>query len=143
MSGSSFQEKSPLEYEDIFTNVSALYYILKSGGTPRVLRRAEMKQGQVASEPVDFLADYEVKSKRILNPTQYRLLLKYAGEGNYEGVPKTLKQLLGRTFLQNDLNFDGAYRSLYWQAKNNRLQDRDEPQHFPEEPMNAEDLLSE
>ena len=139
---SSFGNKNDLELEDIFSNVSALYYILKSGDTSRVLKRAEMKQGRVASEPVDFLADYEIKAKRVLNPTQYRLLLRYASEGTYERVPKSLKQLLGKTFLQNDLNFDGAYKSLYWQAKNNRLQDRNEPMSFPEEAVNAEDILN-
>ncbi len=122
-----------LEYEDVYTNVMALYSVLKNGTRPLCIRRAELRQGEVRPEPIDFLADVEIKAKRILNPTQYRLLMKFVADEKCESVPKILKQSLGLLFLRSDLNYDGAYRLLYFQAKNNQLNDRDEPQHFPEE----------
>jgi hypothetical protein len=130
---SSFQDKTiETEYEDVFANVMALYNVLKSENRPQSLRRAELKQGSVTAEPIDFIADVEIKSKRILNPTQYRLVLKYAVEDRYESVPKVLQQALGKLFLNSGMNYDGDYRVLYFRAKNNQLNDRDEPTHFPE-----------
>jgi hypothetical protein len=130
---SSFQDKTiETEYEDVFANVMALYNVLKSENRPQSLRRAELKQGSVIAEPIDFIADVEIKSKRILNPTQYRLVLKYAVEDRYESVPKVLQQALGKLFLNSGMNYDGDYRVLYFRAKNNQLNDREEPTHFPE-----------
>jgi hypothetical protein len=131
---SSFQDKNTLlEAEDVFSNVMALYTVLKSQGRPQSIRRAELKQGVVTAESIDFTADVEIKAKRILTPTQYRLFLRFAAEGKYESVPKMLRQSLGLLFLRSNLNYDGDYRVLYYRAKNNQLQDRDEPTHFPEE----------
>jgi hypothetical protein len=130
---SSFQEKVILtEYEDVAKNVFALYAALKNESRPRALRRAELKQGEVTAEAVDFLADVELKCKRILNPTQYRLTLRYAAEDRYDAIPKVLQQELGKLFMESNLNYDGDYRVLYFRAKNNRLLDYDQPPQFPE-----------
>src|ERR1035437_962906 len=119
-------------FKDAFLNVSALYNVLK--GTPQQsIRRAELKQGEVTAEAIDFTADVEIKAKRILTPTQYRLFMKFAAAEKYESVPRVLKQSLGLLFLRSNLNYDGDYRVLYYRAKNNQLQDRDEPVHFVEE----------
>lgn len=135
---SSFQDKTiAAEYEDVFNNVFALYATLQNESRPRSIRRAVLNQaGEVTAEGIDFCADVEVKAKRVLNPTQYRLVLRYAREDQYDSVPKVLQQALGAVFLENDLNFDGAYRVLYYRAKNNKLHDRveTEVQQFPEEP---------
>jgi|ERR1035437_576091 hypothetical protein len=131
---SSFQEKNTLlEAEDVFSNVLALYTVLKAEGRPQSIRRAELKQGEVTAEAIDFTADVEIKAKRILTPTQYRLFMKFAAAEKYESVPRVLKQSLGLLFLRSNLNYDGDYRVLYYRAKNNQLQDRDEPVHFVEE----------
>lgn len=122
-----------LEYEDVYSNVFALYTVLKSQGRPLSIRRAELKQGEVVAEAIDFISDVEIKAKRILNQTQYRLLMKFAAEEKYDSAPKIIKQQLGLLFLRSDMNYDGAYRVLYYRAKNNQLQDRDEPVHFVEE----------
>ena len=126
---------------DCFLNVSALYSVLK--GVPQQgVRRAELKQGEVLAEAIDFLADFEIKAKRVLSPLYYKVLLQLTMDGNYELFPVDLQCALGQEFLRCSMNYDGDYRRLYWQAKNNRLQDREEPQHFPEEPVNAEDILN-
>jgi len=119
-------------FRDTFLNVMTLYAVLKAQPSQSI-HRAELKQGEVTAEAVDFLADVEIKAKRVLNPTQFRLLLKFANEEKLENVPKTIQQQLGLIFLRSKLNYDGDYRVLYFRAKNDRLQDRDEPVHFPEE----------
>jgi hypothetical protein len=127
-------------FKDVFLNVSALYSILK--GTPQQgVRRAELKQGEVIAEAIDFLADVEVKAKRVLSLPYYHLYLTLAREGNYDVFPVDSQCALGETFYRNDLNYDGAYRVLYYRAKNNQLMDRDEPTHFPENAIDPEELL--
>ena len=130
---SSFQDKNILtEYEDVFQNVMALYSALKKESRPRSLRRAELKQGEVTAEAIDFLADVEIKVKR-LHPMMYPTILFCAVEDQYEDIPKYLQQSLGSLFMNSGLNYDGDYRVLYFRAKNNHLQDYDQPQQFPEE----------
>jgi hypothetical protein len=139
MKGSSFQEKNELlEFEDTYSNVMALYTVLKSEGRPPAIRRAELKQGEVTAEAIDFICDVEAKAKRLLSPTQYRLFMKFAAEEKYNSVPSTLRQSLGLLFLRSNLNYDGDYRVLYYRAKNNQLHDREEPMHFPEEEITNE-----
>lgn len=127
---SSFDTKNELEYEDIWASAAALYCHLKQGTYG--VRRAELKQGQVATETVDFLCDFENRCKQSLNPTQYKLTLQHTTEDKYLGIPKTIQRLLGKLFLETDLSVSGHYKVLYFRAKNARLQDRDEPTHFPE-----------
>lgn len=123
-----------LEYEDVFSNVMALYSVLTNESRPNSIRRAVLNQsGEVDAEPIDFIADVEMKAKRILNPTQYRLLMKFVADEKYEEVPKVIKQQLGVLFLRSKMNYDGDYRVLYFRAKNNQLHDREEPVHFVEE----------
>lgn len=119
-------------FRDTFLNVMTLYGVLKTQPSLSI-HRAELRQGEVTAEGVDFLADVEIKAKRVLSATQYRLLMKFASEEKLESVPKTIQQQLGLIFIRSKLNYDGDYRVLYFRAKNDRLQDRDEPVHFPEE----------
>ena len=129
-------------YRDCFLNVSALYSVLK--GTPQQgVRRAELKQGECIAEAIDFLADVEIKAKRALSSLYYKLFLVLAAEGNYEIFPVDAQCTLGQAFLRSNMNFDGDYRVLYYRAKNNQLQDRPEPQPFPEEAINPEDILND
>ena len=132
-------------YRDCFLNVSALYSVLK--GTPQQgVRRAELKQGECLAEAIDFLADVEIKAKRVLSPISpvyYPLFLMLEKEGNYDLLPIDIQCTLGQAFLRSNMNFDGDYRVLYYRAKNNQLQDRPEPQPFPEEAINPEDILND
>ena len=125
------EEVEEITFMDTFLNVMTLYGVLKVQPTQSV-HRAELRQGEVTAEAVDFLADVEIKAKRVLTPTQYRLLMKFVEEEKLESVPKIVQQQLGLLFLRSNLNYDGDYRVLYYKAKNNRLQDREEPMHFPE-----------
>jgi hypothetical protein len=127
-------------YQDTYLNVMALYTALK-GQPSRGIRRAELKQGEVTPEAIDFLADVEIKAKRSLSSYDYTRLMNLASLDRYQEAPIDLQNELGQVFLEHSLNYDGDYRVLYFRAKNNQLQDRDEPQQFPEETVNAEDLL--
>jgi hypothetical protein len=121
-------------FKDVFLNVSALYAILR--GTPQDI--VINKQGKVVADPIYFLADVEIKAKRTLSPLYYKVFLQLAENGDYGMLPIDLQNALGEAFLRGDLNLDGAYRYLYYRAKNDRLMDRDEPTHFPEEIENNE-----
>lgn len=131
---SSFDNTSDLDLEDTFQNVTALYSLLKQG-EPHNIRRAELKQGVCASDPVDFIADFEMRLKRVLNPVQYRLTLRYALEDRYQSVPKVIQRLLGKLFLETDLDASGHYRVLFFKAKNAKLQDYEQARGFPEESL--------
>ena len=71
-------------FRDTFLNVMTLYGVLKAQPSLSI-HRAELRQGEVTAEGVDFLADVEIKAKRVLNPTQFRLLMKFA-EGGKTGI---------------------------------------------------------
>ena len=122
-------------YRDTFLNVMALYSVLK--GTPQQgVRRAELNQaGEVKPEMVDFMMDVEIKSRRILTPFRYRQLLALALEDKYDQMPIDLQNDLGQLFLRSNLNYDGDYRVLYFQAKNEHLSNAVEREYlsFPEE----------
>lgn len=128
-------------FQDAFLNVTALYCVLK--GSPQAgPRRAVLNQsGEVTPEAIDFLADVEIKAKRTLSPLYYRVFLDLAIDGEYEQLPIDMQCALGQAFLKSRMNYDGDYRVLYYRAKNNQLMDRPEPQHFPEESVNPEDIL--
>lgn len=125
-------EAEEMTFRDTYMNVMTLYAVLKAQPSQSI-HRAELRQGEVAAESVDFLSDVEIKAKRILSPAQYSLLMSHVAEERIDSVPKDVQEQLGLMFLRSKLNYDGDYRVLYYKAKNNRLQDRDEPMHFPEE----------
>lgn len=96
----------------------ALYVALINSPHQHKVRRAEMKQGEVAALPVDFLADIEIKAKRSLPASYYHGFLQSAYDDTPEAVPTLTKYILGETFMQHDLNYDGHYRTLYFRVKN-------------------------
>jgi len=52
-------------YDLVYGQVMALYTALREANEFRV-RRAEMRQGEVKAEPIDFCADVDVKAVRAL-----------------------------------------------------------------------------
>jgi hypothetical protein len=122
-----------LRSEEVFANVLALYYSLKSNPS------LSLKN----VDATDFLCDVEIKARRTLTPLQYQMFLRMAEDGSYDALPTNFKQELGKVFLKNNLGVGGHYRVLYFKAKNQRLHEsivQDRPS-FPEE-INAEDILS-
>ena len=103
--------------EMIYDNTMALYAALKD--TSFDLRRAEFKHGEVAAEPVDFIADIELKAHRYLSPSEYTLwAVAMIDPEQFRYVPERIKQSLGRIFQQNRLDMTGDYKRLYFKVKN-------------------------
>jgi hypothetical protein len=135
-------------FRDSFLNVMELYSTLRGSvwGVPKW-----SVTGKVKAEPIDFIADVEVKLKRALQrlphykdtANYYEQLLSLVELGEYTQFPFDLQVKLGELFKSTGLDAGGDYRMLYYRAKNNRLLDREAPSHFPEEIFSAEDLLSE
>ena len=81
-------------FKDVFLNVSALYSVLK--GTPQQgVRRAELKQGVVIAEAIDFMADVEIKAKRVLSPPYCFVYLRSLITLDYALLPVDLQCALG------------------------------------------------
>ncbi len=131
---SSFDEVQSHE-DETYHSVLALYAAIKD--TPGILRvrRAEMRQGEVRAEFIDFTIDVELKAKRVIM-AQYdpydpmRILNEWYkvldNPEQYPYMPVDIRKELGREFELSGLGVDGAYRMLYWQAKNNRQDTREE-----------------
>ncbi len=125
---SSFDSEQVTPANRVFLEVMALFAAIKD--TPGVLkvRRAEMRQGEVRSEPIDFCIDVELKAKRAImaqfdpyNPTRifnewFKVL---DNPENYLTLPMDIREVIGREFELCGLGVDGAYKLLYWRVKNN------------------------
>ena len=109
-------------YGDTYNDVFALYLTLNDIGD-FTLRRAEMKGGECRAEPMDFMADVFLKSKRALSGDVYalgELEMVLRSPDKYPMVSPVTKATLGRTFERYGLGVDGPYKILYIRAKNAR-----------------------
>jgi hypothetical protein len=106
--------------DEAYLAAMALYEVLSSMQNLRV-KRAEMRQGEVAAEPIDFLCDVDIKAARALQDDVYAYaywLNVLADPSSYERMPEAIRQTLGRAFLENNMGVDGAYKALYFRTKN-------------------------
>lgn len=105
-------------YDEIYTSVMALYAALKDIGQFRI-RRAQVRQGEVAAEAIDFICDVEIKAKRAgVNPLSwYRILSQ---PETYLELDSADKQTLGKAFKCGQLDVSGPYKKLFFKAKNAR-----------------------
>jgi hypothetical protein len=109
-------------WEETYSNVMALYAALQDAGHFRV-RRAELRQGEVKPEPLDFVVDVELKAVRTFKANPGDLVLWFlvlSAPESYEQLPQHLRQGLGRQFELNNLGVDGHYRLLYYRIKNRK-----------------------
>jgi hypothetical protein len=97
--------------------------------------------GKIKAEPIDFIADVELKIKRVCGTAKSLELMQLIDLDRYGEFSGELQTMLGMVFKSTGLDVDGDYRMLFYRAKNNRLLDRDEPTMFPEQEFTAEDLL--
>lgn len=114
---SSFDEGS--RHDETYGQVMSLYYALKDAGQ-FVVKRAEMKQGEVAATAIDFCADVEIKAHRELARFPFELSLWELVERDpsyYTKIPLDIRETLGRAFDRGNLGVDGAYRTLYFKTK--------------------------
>jgi len=104
--------------EEVYTSVMALYAALKDIGQFRV-KRAQVRQGEVPAEALDFICDVEIKAKRAnINAISWHRILQYPE--TYLELSKEDKRALGKVFKCGQLDVGGPYKKLYFKAKNQR-----------------------
>lgn len=104
-----------------FNATVALYTILKANSMSLRVKQAVYRADEVAAEPVDFLIDVETKVKRAVGQRFYDMFLRTVYNENLELLSETLREALGRTFLEYGLGPDGAYARLYYKIKNDQI----------------------
>jgi len=104
-----------------FNTVVALYYVLKVNSMSLRVKQAVYRADEVQPQPIDFLIDVELKSRRLLGQQLYDLFLRAVCNENTEILPEYMREALGRTFLEYGLGPDGAYAKLYYRVKNEQV----------------------
>jgi DNA phosphorothioation-dependent restriction protein DptG len=116
----STQKQSLLEE---FNQVVALYAILKTNSSSLRVKQAVYRQGEVPAEPLDFLFDVEIKTKRAIGQQFYDLFLRAVYNENLEILPEYLREALGKAYLEYRLGVEGVYRKLYFDAKQGQMRE--------------------
>lgn len=106
---------------DLFNSVVALYYVLKANSTSLRVKQAVYRADEVAAQPLDFLIDVEVKTKRTLGQPFYDLFLRAVYNEDTEILPEYMRESLGRVYQEYRLGPDGPYAKLYFTVKNDQV----------------------
>ena len=104
-----------------FNSVVALYSTLKANSMSLRVKQAIYRADEVAADPIDFLIDVELKTKRAVGQRFYDIFLRAVYNENIEILSETLREALGRTFVEYGLGPDGAYARLYYRIKNDQI----------------------
>ncbi len=108
---------------DEFNSVCALYAVLKTNSSSLRVKQAVYRQGEVPAEPLDFLFDVEIKTKRAIGQQFYDLFLRAVYNENLEILPEYLREALGKAYLEYGLGVEGVYRKLYFDAKQGQMRE--------------------
>lgn len=129
---SSFDTEQVSQADRSYQETMALYAAIKD--TPGIMRvrRAEMRQGEVQAEPIDFVIDVELKARRALQQdidpvyavAEWLRILDAPEQ--YATLPVAIREEIGNEFLSCGLGVDGAYRMLYWRVKNRQAFSKEE-----------------
>jgi hypothetical protein len=106
---------------EAFNAVTALYSILKSNSMSLRVKQVVYRADEAECLPIDFIIDIETKAKRTVGQRFYDMFLRAVYNENLELLSETLREALGRTFLEYGLGPDGAYRRLYYKTKNDQV----------------------
>lgn len=108
-----------LSGKESYLAAMAAYAIIRTTNLAQV-RRAEMRQGEIKAEPIDFVCDIEVRAKKTLTDRNELILWWDVLEepDRYPDLPEYLQETLGMAFQQYDLSIAGPYRQLYFRLKN-------------------------
>ena len=104
-----------------FNTTVALYSVIKANSMSLRTKQAVYRADEVQAEPLDFLIDVEVKVKRLVGQRFYEIFLRAVYNENLDILSDTLREALGRTFLEYGLGPDGAYRRLFYKVKNDQI----------------------
>src|ERR1700678_2865758 len=103
-----------------FNAVIALYSILKANSRALRVKQVLYRADEAECLPVDFLIDVLVKAKRTVGQTFYVMFLRAIYNENTEILSETLREALGRTFLDYGLTRAVAYRRFEFSIKNDQ-----------------------
>lgn len=106
-------------WDMVYREVMALYTALVDSQDFKV-RRAEMKQGEVKAEPIDFVMDVDLKASRYLNSTGNGILWGIVMQQPEYKLPLNLREGLGEVFFLSNLGIEGHYKTLYFRTKNKK-----------------------
>ena len=99
-------------YDVAFLNVMALYAAIKESGREK-LRGTN-------TDPLDFIADVELHAKKVLEYYYEDFMALIKDDPNkYTEVKPTIRNILGKEFLEAKLSLGGSYRKLYFIVKVN------------------------
>ena len=104
-----------------FNSVVALYSVLKSNSASLRVKQVAYRADEAECLPVDYILDVEIKAKRAVGQRFYDMFLRAVYNENLEILSQTLREALGRTFVEYGLGPDGAYARLYYKIKNDQI----------------------
>jgi hypothetical protein len=104
-----------------FNSVVALYSVLKSNSASLRVKQVAYRADEAECLPVDYILDVEIKAKRAVGQRFYDMFLRAVYNENLEILSETLREALGRTFVEYGLGPDGAYARLYYRIKNDQI----------------------
>ncbi len=106
---------------DAYLNAMALFCILREPSILRI-RRAELRQGEVKAEAIDYMIDIELKADKALSDPfstdSWENILD--DPESYPSLPEPIQVILGKAFLEGQLGAEGHYKSLYFKARNDQ-----------------------
>jgi hypothetical protein len=109
-------------WDMVYGEVMALYAALVDSQDFKV-RRAEMKQGEVKAEPLDFVMDVDLKAARYLGRSGVGFIWgRVVQDPEYLKAPEYLnvREGLGEVFFLSNLGIEGHYKTLYFRTKNKK-----------------------
>jgi hypothetical protein len=111
----AMQKQGWMEY---FNTVVALYFILKSNSASFRVKPAVIRDGEVEAQPMDFIFDVEIKTKRALGQPFFDLFLRAVANEQTEILPEYMRESLGKYWKSYGLTPEGSYAKLYFDIKN-------------------------
>lgn len=112
----TLSEQQKHRWLEEYACVQALYQVLNEGRDSLRVKRAEYHGDETLAAPLDFLLDVEIKAKCTLSEVYYFMFLR-----NPELIPEHLKKELGRVYVEYGLGPEGAYRTLFFRARNDQI----------------------
>jgi hypothetical protein len=106
---------------EAFNCVAALYSVLKANSSTLRTKQVVYRSDEVPAEPLDFVLDVEIKTKRLLGEAIYQVFLRAVYNEQLDILPEYTREALGRHWVSYGLGPEGAYRRLYYQVKNEQI----------------------
>ena len=117
----TFEQQQKERNLEAFASTVALYSVLKTNSMSLRVKQVVYRADEAEALPVDFLIDVELKAKRTVGQRFYDMFQRAVYNENLDLLSETLRETLGRTFLEYGLGPDGAYARLYYKVKNDQV----------------------